>query len=254
MLDFTIDLAREAGALLYAGFRGKRQLDFKSRADLVTDMDIASERLLVERIVERFPDHQILAEEGGGHKRDSRWTWLIDPLDGTTNYAHGYPFWAVSLALLQDETLQLGVVYDPVHDECFSATVDGGAQLNGQPIHVSTTSDLQHALLATGFSYARWSEAVTNTGEVTAMVMQCRDLRRTGSAALDLCYVATGRSDGFWEMKLSPWDTAVGALIVQAAGGQITTRHGTPFNPWQPSIVASNGLLHESIMRVLQNS
>jgi myo-inositol-1(or 4)-monophosphatase len=252
MLDFAITLAREAGVLLQQGFRGERQLNFKSRAELVTDMDIASEQLIVQKIAARFPEHQIITEEGGGREHASRWVWLVDPLDGTTNYAHGYPFWSVSIALLKDDRLKLGVVYDPVHDECFAATDDGAALLNGRAIQVSTTRELHNALLTTGFSYERWTGGATNVPQVSAMVMECRDLRRMGSAALDLCYVAAGRSDGYWEVKVNPWDVAAGALLVQRAGGHVTTLEGEPYHPWQSSVMASNRLLHPAMSAVLQ--
>lgn len=251
MLDFVTAIARETGALLRAEFRRSRQLDFKSRAEIVTDMDLASERLIVERIAGRFPEHDIISEEGGGQRRSSRWTWLIDPLDGTNNYAHGQPFFAVSIALLEDDALQLGVVYDPIHDECFSATSGAAAQLNGQPIRVSSIDDLRAAQLSTGFPYDRWSRPDTNVPEFEAMVMQCQDLRRMGSAALDLCAVAAGRSEGHWEVELKPWDSAAGALIVQAAGGTVSDLRGRPYSSWTHHVVASNGLLHQPMLDVL---
>lgn len=253
MLEFVTSVAREAGALLRAGFRGERQLDFKSRAEIVTDMDLASERLLVDRIAARFPDHHILTEEGGGRNQTSRWAWLIDPLDGTNNYAHGLPFFAVSIALLEDDALQLGVVYDVMHDECFTATRDG-AWLNNAPLRVSPINDLRLAQLSTGFPYDRWSRPDTNVPEVQAMVMQCQDLRRMGSAALDLCNVAAGRTDGHWEVELKPWDSAAGALIVQSAGGRVTTLHGAPYRPWTPGTVATNGLLHNAVLEILRTA
>lgn len=251
MLEFVTAIARDAGTLLRAEFRRSRQLDFKSRAEIVTDMDLASERLIIERIVARFPEHHIISEEGGGHERSSRWIWLIDPLDGTNNYAHGQPFFAVSIALLQDDALQLGVVYDPVHDECFTATSTEAARLNGQPIQVSAIDDLRAAQLSTGFPYDRWSRPDTNVPEFQAMVMQCQDLRRMGSAALDLCAVAAGRSEGHWEVELKPWDSAAGALIVAAAGGQISDLRGNAYSPWGHQALATNGRLHQAALDVL---
>jgi len=251
MLEFISAVAREAGDVLRSNFRGNRQLDFKSRTELVTDMDIASEQLLVERISAQFPDHHIITEEGGGREQSSRWVWIIDPLDGTNNYAHGYPFFAVSIGLLEDDALHSGVVYDPIHDECFAATRGQRALLNDQPISVSTIADLQQAQLSTGFPYERWSSAPNNLRETQALVMRCQDLRRLGSAALDLCYVAAGRSEGHWELSLKPWDSAAGALIVEAAGGRVTRRDGAAYSPWQLDVVATNGLIHAAVLDVL---
>ena len=254
MLDFITSVAREAGAVLRSGFRGDRQLNYKNRTELVTDMDLASERLIVSRIAERFPEHQIVTEEGGGRDQRSRWVWVIDPLDGTNNYAHGVPFYCVSIALLVDDQLELGVVYDPTHDECFTATAGDQAQVNGQPLRVSAIDDLRHGYLTTGYAYDRWSGEPNNLPETTAMMLECQSLRCMGSAALDLCYVAAGRSDGYWELHLSPWDGAAGALIVQQAGGKVTNVGGSAFSPWQPDLLASNGLLHASILQVLARS
>lgn len=251
MLDFVTAVARDAADVLRGGFRRERQLDFKSRAEIVTDMDLASERLLVERIAARFPDHHVITEEGGGREQASEWVWLIDPLDGTNNYAHGVPFFAVSIAVLHENRLAYGVVYDVMHDECFSAAYDGPALLNGQPIHVSRVRDLRHAQLCTGFPYDRWTRPDTNVPEVQALVMQCQDLRRMGAAAIDLCYVAAGRHDGHWEVELKPWDSAAGALIVQQAGGRVTLQDGAAYTPWANHAVASNGLIHDALLAAL---
>jgi myo-inositol-1(or 4)-monophosphatase len=254
MLDFITAIARESGDLLCNGFRHERKLDYKSRAELVTDIDVASERLIVERIATRYPDHHIITEEGGGREQASPYVWLIDPLDGTNNYAHGVPYFSVSIALLEQDRLIAGVVYDPLHDECFTAEAGSPALLNGQPLSVSTVDDLTHAQLSTGFPYDRWSRPDNNVAAVQAMVMRCQDLRRMGSAALDLCSVAAGRFDGHWEMSLKPWDSAAGALIVQQASGRVTTIGGKPYSPWNPHVVASNGLIHDAMLDVLSTS
>lgn len=251
IIDVVTAIAREAGAVLRDGFGRKRQLDFKSRSELVTDMDLASERLIVAQLATHFPDHHIITEEGGGREQASRYVWLVDPLDGTNNYAHSNPFWSVSIALLADDVLQLGVVYGPIHDECFTATQGGPALLNGQPIHVSQIGELRHAQLSTGFPYDRWSRPDTNIAETAAMVMQCQDVRRMGSAALDLCYVAAGRNDGHWELELKPCDSAAGAVIVHAAGGRVSDLIGGQYSPWHNRVVASNSLLHDSMLAVL---
>lgn len=254
MLEFITAIARDAGALLRDGFRQQRQLNFKSRAEILTDMDLASERLIVDRIAAQFPHHRVITEEGGGRDHESEWIWLIDPLDGTNNYAHGVPFYAVSIAVLYRGALRYGVVYDPTHDECFTASGDGPALVDGAPIAVSTIDDLSYAQFTTGFSYDRWTRPVTNLAETQAMVMRCQDVRRMGCAALDLCYVASGRSDGFWEVVLRPWDSAAGALIVQRAGGRVTTLSGEPYDPWTQGVLASNGLLHEAMLKVLSGA
>jgi myo-inositol-1(or 4)-monophosphatase len=254
MLELITTVARDAGAILRAGFRGERQLNFKNRTELVTDMDLASERLIVARIAERFPDHQIVTEEGGGRDHQSRWVWLVDPLDGTNNYAHGVPFFAVSIALLVDQSLQLGVVYDPIHDECFTATAGGGALLNGQPLRVSQIDELRRAYLSTGFAYDRWSGGPTNLPEMQALMMECQSVRCMGSAALDCCAVAAGRSDGYWELHLSPWDGAAGVLIVQEANGRVTNVGGGAYHPWTPDVVATNGLIHDAVLDVLSKA
>lgn len=251
MLDFVVSVAREAGDLLQSGFRQQHRLQFKSRAELVTDMDVGSERLIVDRIAARFPDHHIITEEGGGRERRSRWTWLIDPLDGTGNYAHGIAYWAVSISLLQDDALILGVVYDPIHGECFTAERDQPARLNGDLIRVSPIAELRYALISTGFPYERWSGGPSNVPETAAVVLRCQDLRRMGSASLDLCAVAAGRCDGHWEHSLRPWDSAAAALIVQQAGGRMTQLNGDPYQPQVPRVVGTNGLIHDELLAVL---
>ena len=241
----------EAGALLHSGFRSERRLNFKSRTELVTDMDVASEQLIVARLAEHFPSHRVITEEGGGREGESRAVWLVDPLDGTNNYAHGNPFWSVSIGLLVDDVLELGVVYAPTQDECFTAVRGGPALLNGAPIAASPIADLSQAQLSTGFPYERWSGTLTNLPETAALVMRCQDLRRMGSAALDLCYVAAGRSEGHWELVLKPWDSAAGALIVQAAGGTVTLCDGAAYTPFGGDIVATNGHVHAALLDVL---
>ncbi len=250
MLEWITDVAREAGAMLRAGFRRQRTLNYKNRSELVTDMDVASERLVVERIAARFPDHHIITEEGGGRELSSAWQWLIDPIDGTHNYAHGVPYYAVSIALLEHGRPAFGVVYDPTHDECFAAG-DGPAMLNGEPIAVSGVDTIARAEVSTGFPYAAGTRSDNNIAELAAMVTAFQDLRVMGSAALDLCSVAAGRSDVYWEPDLRPWDSAAGALVVLRAGGHVSDRSGGPFSPWTPSVLATNGLLHEQTLLLL---
>lgn len=242
--------ARLGGEVLRDGLgkiRDVRTVGYKGEVDLVTEYDRASERLIVETILRRFPGHSILAEEGttGGSDPDHR--WIIDPLDGTTNFAHGYPVCCVSIAYEEHGEVAAGVVYDPFRDELFSATSGGGAHLNGAPIGVSMTPDLAHALLVTGFPYNRetLSAVLERFGR---LVRRSQAVRRDGAAALNLAYVGAGRFDGFWEATLNPWDAAAGALIVREAGGRVANSTGNPWTVRDRAIVAANG---ESMLRQL---
>ncbi len=246
----------EAATRLRAAFRSSKHIDYKSPIDLVTETDREVEALVVDRLHDAFPDHLIVAEEAasGSALRPpvaGRSVWYLDPLDGTTNFAHDLPHFAVSLALADGPQLRLGIVCDPLRDETFVARRGGGATLNGAPIRVSTTTDLGHALLATGLPYDRRAHADFYLNFVADFIRQTRDVRRIGSAALDLCYVACGRFDGFWEWKLRPWDTAAGALIVREAGGAVSDFHGDSFDLYGEQTVASNGLVHAAMTEVL---
>jgi myo-inositol-1(or 4)-monophosphatase len=255
MLDFAIDLARRAGALLVTYFERRRDVALKSPFDMVTDADHASEELIVSSIVQQFPGHAILAEEGGGSApRDSAYTWLIDPLDGTTNYVHGFPAFSVSLALLKEGEALLGVIYDPTRDELFSAERGQGARCNGRRIRVSSTSALNSALISTGFPYDYATNQDNNAREFSALQARVQGVRRAGSATLDLAYVAHGRLDAHWELRLGPWDMAAGGLLVSEAGGRLSDWRGGPWNPWTDRLVASNGLIHEELIQALSKS
>ena len=251
ILDWTIDLVYQAGALLRANLEHERQVDEKSRANIVTDADQASERLIIAAIHARFPDHSIVSEEGNGVEGTTAMTWLVDPLDGTTNYAHAFPTFAVSIGLLDSEGPLLGVVYDPLRNEVFAAERGSGARCNGRRINVSTTAHLDAALLSTGFPYDRFTRADNNLREFGHMLLAAQDVRRTGSAALDLAAIAAGRSDGHWEIELSPWDTAAGAILVTEAGGTLSGWHGEPWNVWDKRLVASNGHIHPALLATL---
>lgn len=251
MLDFAISVARQAGAVLRYGLERERQIESKGYADVVTDIDRASEALISEAIRERFPEHAIIAEEGTSRTGWSDYTWLIDPLDGTLNYLHGMPIYCVSLGLLRDGQLQLGVVYDPTRDELFAAERDRGAYLNGRRLQVSPTDTMGRALLTTGFPYERASRPDNNLREFTQIVMQVQDVRRPGSAAIDLCYAAAGRSDGHWELGLKPWDVAAGALMVLEAGGRLSDWRGDPWLIGNDRLVATNGLIHDQLIAAL---
>ena len=254
MLDFAIQTAQEAGRLLSERFRRTSlAVTHKGEIDLVTEADVAAESLIVERIRSHHPRHSILAEEGGEVTRDERpseFKWIIDPLDGTTNYAHGYPCFCVSIALERDGEIVLGVVHDPTRDETFAAERGAGATLNGRTIRVSEIDDLNRAMLCTGFPYdVRGRNQFAR--HFSNFIMHAQAVRRDGAAALDLAYVACGRFDGFWDEGLRPWDVAAGTLIFEEAGGRVTHYDGTPFDVYTPPILASNGLVHEAMMRVV---
>jgi myo-inositol-1(or 4)-monophosphatase len=249
----AVSAALEAGELLRERL-GNVRIDFKSTVDLVTDADRASEALIASQISEVFPDHALVGEEGArgpsGEIDRTGYSWVIDPLDGTTNYAHGYPHFAVSIALeLADETI-LGVVYDPMREELFLAERGNGATLNGVQIKVTTTDQLIRSLLATGFSYDLNARA-ENMAMWNAFLNICQGTRRDGSAALNLAYVAAGRLEGFWERPLNAWDMAAGALIVSEAGGKVSNFRGEQFDPFDREVVATNGAIHEDILAVI---
>jgi myo-inositol-1(or 4)-monophosphatase len=250
-LAVAVDAARAAGAIMEQ-YRGTDfTVTHKGVIDIVTEVDVACEKVIVQTLKDAFPDHGILAEEGGGDRADNGVTWIVDPLDGTTNFAHGFPIYCSSIALVVDGVPQVGVVYDPTRDELFSAIKGEGAQLNGRGLKVSQTADLTNALLATGFPYAIRTTPVNNLSQFSSFAMKAQAIRRPGAAAIDLCYVATGRLDGFWEYHLKPWDLAAGALIVQEAGGWVSATDGAPFDVTRADIVASNGVLHEIMLATL---
>jgi len=244
------EAALEAGQMLLSHLRTNFQISKKGRINLVTEMDLKAEKLIVDRIRLDFPDHEILAEERGTQTGSGPCKWIIDPLDGTTNYAHGYQFFCVSIAVELEGQLAVGVVYDPVTKEFFSARKDAGATLNGQPIQVSTEDVLVDSLLSTGFSY-RKTEIQRNLELFDRIIFQCRAIRRDGSAALDLCYVACGRFDGFWELSLNCWDVAAGRLIVEEAGGCVTAFDGSPCTIYERELLASNGQIHSAMVEQL---
>ena len=251
MLDFAVSVARDAGRLLRDRLGSRIDITHKGAINIVTDVDLASERLIRDRIATHYPRHEVLAEEGGLVETRSEYRWIVDPLDGTTNYAHGLPVFCVSIALEHLGQTILGVVYDPMRDEMFTAERGGGAALNGRPIRVSTTADLLQSLLSTGFPYDIKTSNLTNLDHWANFAMNAQALRRIGAAALDLSYVAAGRFDGFWELSLSPWDMAAGALIVSEAGGRVTDFQGSAFSNYKPEVIASNGLIHQRMVEVL---
>jgi myo-inositol-1(or 4)-monophosphatase len=241
------DIARESGALLMDYFRRRVSIEYKGEADLVTEADRKSEILIRERIRALWPGHDILGEEQGFVDTGSEYRWYVDPLDGTTNFAHGFPVFCVSMALEHKGQRVAGVIYDPTRDELFAAEKGSGAYLNQQRIHVSKTDNLAECLVATGFpSHKRHKNP--NIFFYHQITLRTHGVRRAGSAALDLCCVACGRFDGFWEFNLNPWDTAAGVLIVQEAGGKVTDMHGGPFQLNSRQTLASNKLVHPALV------
>ena len=234
-----------------AGHGAAHTPERKGRIDLVTEHDRRSEALLLARIRERFPDHAVLAEESGPHAAASGVRWIVDPLDGTTNYAHNYPFFAVSVGVEVDGAPAAGAVYDPVRDELFAAAAGGGASLNGARIAVSGIARLEDALLVTGFPYDVRDHPERHVPLFEAFLVRAQGLRRDGSAALNLCYLAMGRFDGFWEGGLAPWDMAAGSLIVREAGGVVTNYAGAPLDLAGRQICAANPALHPRLLEVI---
>lgn len=251
LLATAIEVVVRAGDMQMAGFGTALHVRKKGVIDLVTEVDLAVERMARALVAERFPDHRVLAEEGAGS--DTRTVpsgpcWVFDPLDGTTNYAHGLPVFCASLALEVDGLAIVGAVYDPTRRELFTAERGVGAWLNGAPLRVSGAASLIDAMLCTGFSYHVHEAVEEAIGLFGRFLGQARAVRRLGSAAIDLCYVAAGRLDGFWERHLHPWDTAAGALVLEEAGGRVTTFTGGPFQSRDASLVASNGLIHDAML------
>jgi myo-inositol-1(or 4)-monophosphatase len=256
-------IAREAGALLREHLARGVETEYKGDVDLVTAADRAAEKLIRTRLGEMFPDHGIYGEEGTRERLESEYRWYVDPLDGTTNFAHGFPQFSVSLGLErraglehrpagaeaeEDGALTAAVIYDPTRDELFTAERGHGAALNGRAIHVSRASELAESLLATGFP-SRKRHASPNVHFYQEFTLRSHGVRRAGSAALDLAYVACGRLEAFWEFNLNPWDTAAGILLIEEAGGRVTDFSGAPVRLRSDEVLASNGLIHDELVR-----
>lgn len=247
-LEVAIETAREAGAILREEFDRPKKIIYKGEVDLVTESDRRSEELIVARLRKHFPDHGIIAEESGG-AATAKYCWHVDPLDGTTNFAHGYPCFAVSIGLVEDGKPIVGVVFNPIANELFTAARGEGAYLNENQIRASPVEKLAHSLVATGFPTHQRKKS-SNINYYWQFTLRSHGVRRDGSAALDLCSVACGRFDGFWEFGLSSWDTAAGVLLVQEAGGLVTDLAGQPYRLGGPSILASNGRIHGEMQQV----
>ena len=252
--DFVLTLCREAGQVMLDGLGGSLEVMRKGEVDLVTEVDLAVERMIAEAIRDEFPEHSVVGEEGWDEEeaREADHTWFVDPLDGTTNYVHGYPMFCVSLALAHRGEVLAGGVYDPLRDELFYAEKGGGATLNGEGIAVSGTDGLISSLLSTGFPYQRATIPDNNVALFSKLVTRIQGVRRSGSLALDLAYVAAGRLDGHWELHVKPWDTAAGGLLVREAGGRISGMRGEPWSPFESHIVATNRVIHDELLAVLR--
>ncbi|MFQ5456139.1 MAG: inositol monophosphatase family protein [Nitrospirota bacterium] len=249
----AIKAVQKGGEILKRGLEEDIRIDYKGAINLVTDIDRRSEEAIIGIIKKSFPEHDILAEEGGEKRGSlSDYKWIIDPLDGTTNYAHRFPCFCISIGVEVNGEILIGLVYDPARDELFLAEKGKGAYLNGRPIHVSSIDSLIASLLVTGFSYDIRDSSKNNFEHFCNMSLHAQGVRRTGSAAIDLCYVAMGRLDGFWELKLSPWDVAAGYLIVTESGGKVTDFFSNSFSVYSKEILATNGRIHDGMLKILQ--
>jgi len=256
MIHTAIEAAREAGKILTNKIDFIQNIQFKDarKVDLVTEADTASEAKILEIIRRKYPKHQILAEESGSHESDSEWKWIIDPLDGTTNYAHGLRLYSISIALAKNDEIVAGVVYNPSTNEMYSAERGSGAFLNGQPIHVSTVDEIEQGCLVTGFPYNVRENPDFCHERFIAFLQRVQALRRFGSAALDAAFLAAGRLDGFWEVALKPWDKAAGQILITEAGGTVSNFDGGPHDLYGPQFLASNGLIHAQMLDILRSA
>lgn len=253
-LEFAIHCVLMSGKIQKKYFGKKIGIRHKGTIDLVTDVDMACQEKIISLIKDAFPDDEVISEEKKNFFEGDKNKWIIDPLDGTTNYAHGYPFFCTAIAYEEKGLITLGVVYNPIFKELFYAKRGDGAYLNGKRIYVSKISNLKQALLSTGFPYDLPTSKRNNIENFISFIYEAQAIRRDGSAALNLSYLACGRFDGFWELKLKPWDMAAGSIIVEEAGGVITDFKGNKFNIYNDEIVASNGLIHQDMLRVLQKN
>jgi len=252
-LEFAMQLARSVGGEIAKKADRHKHISFKGEVDLVTQFDREAQRMILKSLKNNYSDFGVLSEEDINEETDRPVKWIVDPLDGTTNFAHGLPIWAISIALEVQGDIVLGVVYDPNRDEMFSSSEKGGAYLNGRRIRVSTTGKLEHSLLVTGFPYDIRKSKKNNLLEFSTFAVRARAVRRLGSAALDLCYTACGRFDGYWELKLSPWDQAAGSLILREAGGRITDFVGQKFTIYGDEVLGTNRKIHRQMIRVFES-
>jgi len=250
-LEVAEETAREAAKVLLENLGKVKEIEFKAKNSLVTEVDKLSEKIIISNIKKNFPDHAIFAEESGRDSETSDYLWLIDPIDGTTNYAHAYPFFSISIALEVKGEVIAGLVYDPVKDEMFTAERGKGAFLNCEPISVSRSDEIRHSHVCTGFMHEVEWMVEANIRHFGNFIRRARAVRRDGSAALDLCYLACGRFDGFWELGLNPWDTAAAVLIVKEAGGHVSKFNGDAYSIYDKEILATNSIIDEQMMEIL---
>lgn len=248
------EAVRRGGSILREHFGKRKEISYKGRIDPVTDVDIASEKAIMEVIRDTFPDHDIITEESNLRLSGAPVRWIIDPLDGTVNYAHEYPVVAVSIGVEVNGIMEMGVVYSPIREEFFRAVRGEGAFMNDAPIHVSRVETLERSLLATGFPYDIRENPRNNLAHFCHMAKEAQAIRRDGSAALNLCYTAMGRFDGYWELTIEPWDIAAGSLIVTEAGGKVSDLRGEDFSVYKRQIISSNGLVHEEFLRQIESA
>ncbi len=251
ILMHTISLTRRVGDVICRSAHKKKRISYKGAIDLVTQFDRTSQDMIVSALVRRYPTHGILSEENVSRKTATVYKWIVDPLDGTTNFAHGLPIWTLSIALEQDGDIVLGVVYDPTRKEMFYVLKGDGAFCNKRRIHVSSVKNLDTALLVTGFPYDIRKSRENNLDHFSNFAVRAQAVRRLGSAALDLCYTACGRFDGYWEIKLSPWDQAAGSLILRESGGAVTDFQNKPFDIYGDEVLGTNGHIHGQMLKVL---
>ena len=252
-LSTAIEAVIRAGALQMAKFGTRLRVEKKGAIDLVTEVDLEVERMFRAMVAERFPDHDVLAEEMGGHDRGATHRWVFDPLDGTTNFAHGVPIFCASLALEIDGEAAVAAIYDPNRNELFTAEAGVGSWMNGAPLTVSTNAAVLESMLVTGFPYNVHQQADALLKTFSDVLKQARAVRRLGSAAIDICWVAAGRMDGFWEATLKPWDTRAAVLILEEAGGKVTGMDGKAWDPVAGDILATNGLIHDEMLMILKD-
>jgi myo-inositol-1(or 4)-monophosphatase len=253
-LKFITQLTQSVGDEIAKRSSQRKRISFKGEIDLVTQFDREAQQMIVDALRRKYPQYGILSEEDVNRDTGGPIRWIVDPLDGTTNFAHGLPIWAISIGLEVEQDILLGAVYDPTRCEMFSAIRKYGAYLNGKKIHVSKTKRLEHSLLVTGFPYDIRRSKQNNLRQFSDFAVRARAVRRLGSAALDLCYTACGRFDGYWELKLSPWDQAAGSLILREAGGRVTDFAGHEFDIYGDEVLGTNGFIHRPMMRVLNRT
>lgn len=254
MINDVIDIAKEAGSVIRQGFSEKISIEYKSDVtDLVTNIDKLAEKSITDFIRKKYPNHSIIAEEGGNTRKSSPYTWVIDPIDGTTNFAHKLPIFSVSIGIQKNNENIIGVIYDVMRDEIYSAERGSGAFRNDEQINVSSNDNLAKSLLVTGFAYNREDEYKEAIKIFISFLTKTRAVRRLGSAALDFCYVASGVFDGFWEANLSPWDVCAGILLVEEAGGLVTNFKNKKLNIYSDQFLATNGVIHEEMIKVIND-